>query len=94
MTDNCNSAQKTSRLLSAEVNGETHNSLCHNPLRSVWTKNVLNSLTDFLKAHLSDDLDEIVPEFRMSQGFITFARAFDKMFSLCANCPKGWGEFF
>jgi len=94
MTDTCSTAQLTNSLLSKEIDGKTHNLLCHNHLRNVWVKNVLESLTDFLRAHLSDSLDEIAPEFRVSPSFISFARAFDKMFSLCANYPKGWGDVF
>lgn len=94
MTDTCSTAQLTNNLLSKEIDGKTHNLLCHNHLRNVWVKNVLESLTDFLRAHLSDSLDEIAPEFRVSPSFISFARAFDKMFSLCANYPKGWGDVF
>ncbi|KAL7523561.1 hypothetical protein ACHAXR_000896, partial [Thalassiosira sp. AJA248-18] len=94
MTDTCHSARSTNKKLSMEVDGVTHNLLCHNHLRNVWVKNVLESLTDFLRAHLHDSLDEIAPELRVSPGFIGFARAFDKMFSLCANYPKGMGEAF
>ena len=65
-----------------------------NHLRNVWVKNVLGALSEFLKAHLHDSLDEIAPEVRVSPGFVSFARAFDKMFSLYANYPKGWGKIF
>ena len=94
MTDTCNGARLTNTKLGEEVDGKVHNLLCHNHLRNVWVKNVLDSLTEFLRAKLSDSLDEIAPELRVSPGFISFARAFDKMFSLCANYPKGWGEVF
>jgi hypothetical protein len=43
---------------------------------------------------MEDSLDEIAPEFRVSPSFASFARAFDKEFSLCANYAKGWGEIF
>ncbi len=94
MTDTCNAAQKMNTLLAANVDGVCHSLHCHNHLRNVHVKNVLGALTDFLRAHMHDSLDEIAPEFRVSPGFISFARAFDKMFSLCANYPKGWGEIF
>ena len=94
MTDTCNAARLMNTLMSKEVNGKTHNLLCHNHLRNVWVKNVLSALTDFMRAHLQDSLDEIAPELRVSPNFISFARAFDKMFSLCANYPKGMGEVF
>ncbi len=63
---------------------------CYNHLRNVWVKNVLNLLNDFMRGHLNESLDEIAPELRVSPNFITFARAFDKEFSLCAN----WAIFF
>ena len=94
MTDTCNSAQKANRLLAATIDGIVHSMFCHNHLRNVWVKNVLDSLTDFMRAHLNDSLDEIAPELRVSPSFISLARAFDKMFSLCANYPKGMGEAF
>ena len=94
MTDTCHSARSTNKKLSMEVDGTTHNLLCHNHLRNVWVKNVLKSLTEFLRAHLHGSLDEIAPELCVSPGFIGFAGAFDKMFSLCANYPKGMGEVF
>jgi hypothetical protein len=94
MTDTCNAAQAMNRKLSREIHGVTHNLFCWNHLRNVHVKNVLEALTNFLKAHFSDSLETIAPEFRVSPGFISFARAFDKMFSLCANYPKGWGEIF
>jgi hypothetical protein len=94
MTDTCHSARSTNKKLSMEVDGVTHNLLCHNHLCNVWVKNVLKSLTDFLRAHLHDSLDEIALKLCVSPGFIGFARAFDKMFSLCANYPKGMGKAF
>ena len=94
MTDTCNPARSTSSLISEEVDGETYNLLCLNHLRNVWVKNVLERLTEVLRVRLQDSLDEIAPEFRVNPSFISFARAFDKMFSLCANYPKGWGEVF
>jgi len=60
----------------------------------MWVKNLLSTLTDFIRAHLCDSLDEIAPELRVSPNFILFARVFDTMFSLCANYPKGMGEAF
>ena len=94
MTDTCNGARKTNRMTCEDVNGVVHSLYCHNHLRNVWVKNVLESLTSYLKDHLHDSLDEIAPELRVSPSFNSFARAFDKMFSLCANYPKGYGELF
>ena len=42
MTNTCHSAQKTNKELSKKVQGNTHNLLCHNNLRNVWVKNVLD----------------------------------------------------
>jgi len=94
MTDTCNPARLANSLISEEVDGVTYNLLCHNHLRNIWIKNVLESLTEHLRICLHDNLDEIAPEFRVSCSFVTFAWAFDKMFSLCANYLKGWGEVF
>ena len=44
MTDIYNTVQKTNREISKEISGGTHNLLCHNHLRNVWVKNVLNHL--------------------------------------------------
>ena len=67
---------------------------CHNHLRNVWVNNVIDSLTEFLRAHLNFILDEVAPELRVSPGSMSLACDFDKMFSLCANYPKGLGEVF
>ena len=85
MTDTCSAAQKTNTLLSEEISGETHNLLCHNHLRNVWVKNVLESLTEFLRSHLNDSLEEVDSMLIVLPSFISFARAFDKMLSLTAN---------
>ena len=94
MTDTCSAAQKTNTLLSEEISGEIHNLLCHNHLRNVWVKNVLESLTEFLRSHLNDNLKEVDSMLWVSPSFISFARVFDKMFSLTANYPKGNWEIF
>ena len=94
MTDTCNPALKASRITCTKVNGVVHSLYCHNHLRNVWVKNVLLSLTDFLRAHLFDSLEEIADDLRVSPNFMTFARAIDKEFSLCANYPKGHGAWF
>ena len=95
MTDTCNSASATNhQLASQEINGVVYSLFCHNHLRNVWVKNVLFSLNDFMRGHLHDSLDEIAEELRVSPSFLTFARAIDKEFSLCANYPKGDGAIF
>ena len=77
MTETCNPVQKMNYLLAACGNGETHLIFCHNHLCSVWVKNVLDSLTDFLRGHLNDSLDEIAPKLCVSPGFTSLARAFE-----------------
>ena len=67
---------------------------CHNHLRDFLVNNVLESLTGFLRAHLNDSLDKVAPELHVSTRFMSFARAFDKMFILCTNYPKGLGDIF
>jgi hypothetical protein len=94
MTDTCNGAQKTNRLLVQSIKGTAHSMYCYNHLRNVWVKNVLNLLNDFMHCHLNNSLDEIAPELHVSPNLITFARAFDKEFSLCTNYPKGHGRLF
>ena len=94
MTDTCNSAQKANRLIADSVNVFVHSMFFHNHLHNIWVKNVLDSLTELLIAHLNDNLDEVAPELHVSPGLISLACAFDKMFSLCANYPKGLGKVF
>ena len=85
MTDTCNAATAMNPKLSIKSDGITYNLFCWNHLHNVHVKNVLEALTKFLKAYFSDSLKNIAPEFRVLPGCISFARAFDKMFSLCAN---------
>ena len=51
MTDTCNSSQKANQLIAASVNGVVHSMFCHNHMHNVWVKNVLDYLTEFLRAH-------------------------------------------
>ncbi len=67
MTDTCNGAQKTNRLLVQSIEGTAHSMYCYNYLQNVWVKNVLNLLNDFIHGHLNVSLDEIAPELRVSQ---------------------------
>ena len=55
-------------------NGKTFNLLCRNHIRNIWIKNVLESLTTFLKTRVKDSLDDIAPEFRASASFVSFVR--------------------
>ena len=68
--------------------------VCHNYLCNVWLKNVLDSLTELLRAHLNDSLDKVAPELRVSPGFMSLASDFHKMFSLCSNYTKGLARYF
>ena len=94
MTNTCNSAQKANQLIAASVNVVVHSMFLHNHLRKFWVNNVLDYLTEFLRAHLNDSLDEVAPELHFSLVFMALARAFDKMFSLCAKYPRCLGEVF
>ena len=98
MTDTCNGAKKTNRLLGEKISFATgniiHSLLCFNHLRNVWVKNVLEASTVYLRDHLHDSLDDMATELRINPSFLTLARAFDKEFSLCANYPKGHGDLF
>ena len=94
MTGTCNSAQKANILIASSINGVIHSMFYHNHLRNVLLKNVLESLTEFLIAHLNDSLDKVSPELRVSTGLMSLARAFDEMFSLCGNFYKGLDEVF
>ena len=94
MNDTCNSEHKENLLISTSVNGVVHSMFWHNHLGNIWVKNVLDSLTEFLRSHLNYSLDEAAPELRVSPGFMSLARDFEKLFSLCANYPKGIGKVF
>ena len=48
----------------------------------------------FLTVVLRDSLDKIDSSLRVSTMFTSFARAYDKEFSLAVNYPKGHGELF
>ena len=92
MTDNCVPAQSLNRRLAAIV--DEHSMYCHHHQRNIWIKWILNDVGDFVSALIKDNLDEVVPEFRVSPRFETMCRTFDKDFFLCANYPKGWGLLF
>ena len=48
----------------------------------------------FLTQELKESLDNINPMLRVSTLWMSFARAYDKEFSLAANYPKGHGAHF
>ena len=73
ITDTYNSAQKENRLISASINGVVHSMFCHNHLRNFWVNNVLDSLIEFVRAHLNDNIDEVSPELHVFPGFMSLA---------------------
>jgi hypothetical protein len=48
----------------------------------------------FLQVIVSDSLEQIPPELQVTCIFLAIACAWDKIFSLRANYPKGQGEHF
>ena len=66
ITDTCNSSQKANLLIAASVNGVVHSMFFHNHLNDVWVKNVLDSFTEFLRAHINDSLDKVAPKLCVS----------------------------
>ena len=94
MTDTCNSEYKANQLIADFVNGVFHSMFCHNHLSNVWVKNVIDYMTEFLRSHINNSLDEVAPELRVSPGFMYLACDFENMFSLCENYYKGLGEVF
>ena len=51
-------------------------------------------MSSFLCVIVTDSLEKIPPELRVTCVYSAIARAWDKFFSLCANYPKGQGEHF
>ena len=94
MTDSCNAAQKARRLLQHQIGGDVFEIDCHHHLRNVWIKGMEKSVSVFLQVVMSDSLEQIPTELRVTCIFSAIARAWDKFFSLCANYPKGQGEHF
>jgi hypothetical protein len=93
-TDTCNNAQKQRKLLSQKIQGKVIEQDCHHHLRNVWAKAVEINQSKFLTVVLRDSLDKIDSSLRVSTMFTSFARAYDKEFSLAVNYPKGHGELF
>ena len=94
MMDSCNVAQKARRLLQHQIGGDIFEMDCHHHLRNVWIKGMEKSVSVFLRVVVSDSLEQIPVELRVTCIFTAIARAWDKFFSLCANYPKGQGEHF
>ena len=61
---------------------------CHNHLRNIWVKNVLGSLTEFLRANINASIDEVAPALRVSPCFMSLARSFDKNLVSVQNIPR------
>ena len=67
---------------------------CHHHLRNVWIKGMEQSVSSYSCVIVTDSLEKITPELRVTCVYSAIARAWDKFFSLCANYPKGQGEHF
>ena len=93
-TDTCNNAQKQRLLLSLKILGQVIEQDCHHHLRNVWANAVEIEISKYLTVMLRDSLGKIDSSLRVSTMFTSFARAYDKEFSLAANYPKGHGELF
>jgi len=94
MTDSCNAAQKARRLLQHKIRENVYELDCHHHLRNVWIKGMEQSVSSFLRVIVTDSLEKIPPELRVTCVYSAIARAWDKFFSLCANYPKGQDEHF
>jgi len=94
MMDSCNTAQKARRLLQHQIGSDVFEMDCHHHLRNVWIKGMEKSVSMFLQVVMSDSLEQIHTELRVTRIFLAIACAWDKFFSLCANYPKGQGEHF
>ena len=95
MTDSCNAAQKARHLLQHKIGGVVYELDCHHYLlRNVWIKGMELSVSSYLRVIVTDSLEKIPPELRVTCVYSAIARAWDKFFSLCANYPKGQGEHF
>ncbi len=94
MTDSCNAAQKARCLLQYEIGGRVYKLDCHHHLHNVWINGMEKCVSVFLRVVVSDSLELIPPELRVTCIFLAIARAWGKFFSLCANYPKGQGKHF
>ena len=104
ISDTCNDARKTRRLLvneikeaAAEMSTDEIVVLevdCWNHLRNVWLSGMTKSLSVYLKNELGASLECIDPNLRVTVSIEMVLRAADKEFSLCVNYPKGRGDIF
>ena len=94
MTYSCNAAQKARRLLQHKIGGNVYELDCHHHLRNVWIKGMEQSVSSYLRVIVTDSLEKIPPELRVTCVYSAIARAWDKFFSLYANYPKGQGKHF
>ena len=94
MTDTWNSAQKANRLVSDSFNSVIHSMFFHNHLCNVWVNNVLDSLSELLRAHLNDSLEEVAPEFRVSPVFMSLSLSFEKCLVSVQTVPRVLARYF
>ena len=81
-------------LIAANINGVIHSLFYHNHLRNFCVKNVLDSLTEFLRAHLNDILGEVPTDLRVSPVFMSLARDFEKCLFSVKNIPRVLARYF
>jgi hypothetical protein len=70
MTDSCNAAQTARRLLQYEIGGMVLKLDCHHHLRNVWIKGMEKCVSVFLRVVVSDSLELIPPELRVTCIFL------------------------
>ncbi len=73
MTDSCNAAQKARQLLQYEIGGIVFELDCHHHLPNVWIKGMEKSVSVFLRVVLSDSLEQIPLELRVTCIFLAIA---------------------
>ena len=66
MIDSCNAAQKARCLLRYLVGGTVCELDCYHHLHNVWIKGLKKSVTVFLQVVVSDSLEQIPPELRVT----------------------------
>ena len=66
MTDLCNAAQQARRLLQYQIGGVIFEIDCHHHLQNVWIKGMEKSVSVFLQVVVSDSLEQIPVELRVT----------------------------
>ncbi len=77
MTNSCNAAQKARRLLQHKIGGTVFELDCHHHLRNVWIQGMEKLISVYLQVVVSDSLENIAPELRVTCIFLAIARAWD-----------------